>query len=760
VAAGIIPRDQEEVDQKGKETQSKTDVMPPSETFEESLSQEISIRVEGMWCVACSLLVEEFLRKMKGVLQAQVLFLADLAVIRYLPHLVKPLEILNRISSLGYGASLFQEERDRLEEKKTLVLRLGLSAILTMNIMMISFSLYFGFFQDLGEQAIGYLSYPLFLMATPVLFYGGFPILKRAYLGFRHHHASMDTLIAIGSLSAYGYSLLQMSKGSIHLYFDTAAMLITLVLLGRYLEMGAKEKVTKGITELYTFSKQKVRLVAKGAERWVSLEALEKGEEFLVKEGERIPADASILLGQAVLDESFLTGESRPSKKCAGEEVMAGALLLKGDLLLKANSAGREGSIARMITIMQEALMKKNPVELLADRITRRFVPSVLFLAAVTVPALLLQGSSAHESILRGLTVLVIACPCALGIATPLAKVASIGSGKARGILIRDSAVFEKAKNLDMIILDKTGTVTEGCFSLLEIISLDGMSEKEALMQAAAVEAHSDHLLAKEILRRAVSLLGGWEEATHFESFEGLGVRGIVQGKEVLLGSRRFIDRCRVGIGDEIARCAEALESRGLTVVFFASDGKPRALFPFGDILKETARETVTALQSRGLETWLVSGDSEKTTQAIAEELKVDGFAGQTLPQGKVEAIVSFQRSGRRVGMVGDGLNDAAALAQADVGFALGTKSGILQEASGITIVGGDPRKVPEALQLSFLTGRIVRQNLFFSFFYNLLGIPLALSGILNPIIAVLAMVASSLTVVGNTLRISRQNRF
>jgi P-type Cu+ transporter len=359
VAAGIIPRAQGEVDQEEKGTQSKGDVIPPSETFEESLSQEISIRVEGMWCVACSLLVEEFLRKVKGVLQAQVLFLADLAVIRYLPHLVKPSEILNRISSFGYGASLFQEEGRRLEEKKALLLRLGLSAILTMNIMMISFSLYFGFFQDLGEQAIGYLSYPLFLMASLVLFYGGFPILKRAYLDFRHHHASMDTLIAIGSLSAYGYSLVQMSKGSIHLYFDTAAMLITLVLLGRYLEMGAKEKVTKEITELYTFSKQKARLVVKGTEQWVSLEALEKGEEFLVKEGERIPADASILLGEAVLDESFLTGESRPLKRSAGEEVMAGALLLKGDLLLKANSAGREGSIARMITIMQEALMKK-----------------------------------------------------------------------------------------------------------------------------------------------------------------------------------------------------------------------------------------------------------------------------------------------------------------------------------------------------------------------------------------------------------------
>jgi P-type Cu+ transporter len=341
-----------------------------------------------------------------------------------------------------------------------------------------------------------------------------------------------------------------------------------------------------------------------------------------------------------------------------------------------------------------------------------------------------------------------------------LAKVASVGSGKARGILIRDPTVFEAAKNLDMIILDKTGTVTEGCFSLLEIISLDEMSEKEALMQAAAVEAHSDHFLAKEILRRASSLVGEWEGATHFESFEGLGVRGIVRGREVLLGSRRFIECRRIGIGDEIARRAEALESKGLTVVFFALEGRSRALFPFGVILKETARETVAALQSRGLKTWLVSGDSQATTRAIAEELKVDGFAGQTLPQGKVEMIASFQRSGKRVGMVGDGLNDAAALAQADVGFALGTKSGILQEASGITIVGGDPRKVPEALQLSFLTGRIVRQNLFFSFFYNLLGIPLALSGILNRILAVLAMVASSLTVVGNTLRISRQNRF
>ena len=395
-------------------------------------------------------------------------------------------------------------------------------------------------------------------------------------------------------------------------------------------------------------------------------------------------------------------------------------------------------------------------MELLADRITRWFVPCIFVVACAVALFLWRSNSSVDESLLLSLTVLIISCPCALGIAIPLVKVAAMGVGRAKGILVRNPGALEQAKDLDTIVFDKTGTLTEGNFRLREIIA-EGVSEQEVLDRLGAVEVFSGHFLAKEIVRKARGKSVKMEEATDFEELEGMGVKGSVQGAEVFIGNRQLMNKFALDLSSSLEKRAFSAESRGMTVVFFGWEGQVRGLLVFGDSLKRGVPELVRKLQARKIITWLVSGDAPETTRAVAEESGMNDFRGQALPQDKVELIKSLQQKGRRVGMVGDGINDAAALAQADVGVALGTGTNIIREASDFTLLAGEPTRILQVLDLSALTAKTARQNLFLALFYNGLAIPLAVAGLLNPLIAVFAMFASSLTVIGNTLRISRK---
>jgi len=758
VASGIIPKNAEELSLlQGSEARESRRSITSLLEDEADLAQELTFKVDGMWCTACSWLIEEVTRKMHGVLESKVHFLSDLVQVKYLPHRVNPEDIKKRISQLGYSASYLGDSESPRENKR-LLLRLGVSSILTVNIMMISFSLYFGFFQDLGEKAIGYLSYPLWILATPVVFFGGYPILKKGVIGLRYNQASMDTLITVGTLAAYVYSLVRLLEGSLHLYFDTASMLVTLVLLGKYIERHARETISGGIAELYKLANQKVRLLHNGAERWVSAKGVESGDRFVVLAGERVSVDGRIISGQAVLDQSVLTGESKPVRKAVGDEIMAGALVLEGRLKMQAMRTGTDSSLGQMIAMTQEALAAKVPVELMADRITKWFVPAILFLAAATALALLFSHFPKDEALLRAVTVLVITCPCALGIAVPLAKVAAIATARSNGVLIRDSAALARVKDLTALMFDKTGTITEGNFSLREIVA-HGISEAEVLRRVGSIEAESNHFLAREIVHRARQSSVALEKAKHFEAFEGMGVKGLIGCGEVIVGNREFMGLEHLDIEPHLLEHAESVESKGSTVVFFGWDGKVQGFLALGDRLRETARELFAELQSRGIPTWIVSGDSQTTTLAIAAELGVGQSVGQALPNDKAEIIKGLQENGHLVGMIGDGINDSAALAQADVGIATGMGANLMQEASGITIIGGNPTKILSILNLSSLSGRVIRQNLFFAFFYNSLGIPLAILGYLNPLIAVCAMFASSLIVIGNTLRISRSGK-
>ncbi len=746
LAAGIIPRSAADP--------NAAQVFSRAWEDEADLAHDLTLKVDGMWCTACSWLIEEVLHRMHGVLQARVCFLSDLVQVRYLPHRVNPQDIESRIAQLGYSASR-PGASESSQENKRLLLRLGISAILTVNSMMISFALYFGLFQDLGQNAVAYLSYPLWMLATPVVFYGGYPILKRAAMGICYKHTGMDTLIAVGALAAYLYSTLRLLEGSTHLYFDTASMLVTLVLLGKYIEMHAREKVSAGINELYGLANQKARLWQNGTERWVAARAIVAGDEFLVGSGERVSVDSLVISGRAALDQSVLTGESKPVRKSVGDEILAGALVLEGELRMRAIRVGGDSSLGQMIAMIQQALAAKAPMELLADRITRWLVPAILFLAGVTAVALSFASVPRDVAFLRAVTVLVITCPCALGIAIPLAKVAALAAGRTHGILIRDTCALERARNLTALIFDKTGTVTQGSFSLAGIIA-NGIEEAEALRRIASVETASSHFIAREIVRKAEELAIPLEKADDFTSFAGLGVAGTLSCGRVIVGNRNFMRLHNFKLAPRLTRRAEDLESDGATVVFFGWNNHVQGLLCLGDQLRVSSPKLFDELQARNILTWIVSGDSQQTTLAVARELGARHAVGQALPPEKAEIVKGLQEKKHMVGMIGDGINDSAALAQADVGFAMGVGANIMQEAAGITITGGNPAKILTILDLSRLTAGVIRQNLFFSFFYNALGIPLAVFGYLNPLLAVCAMFASSLTVIGNTLRITR----
>ncbi|MGO9556947.1 MAG: heavy metal translocating P-type ATPase [Syntrophobacteraceae bacterium] len=727
---------------------------PTAALIEEGLSEELSIRIEGMWCVACAWLIEHLVRKMDGVLSAGIFFFSDIARIRYMPHLVQPETIMESISRLGYMASPAESPPDS-GQSRNFVVRLGISAILSMNIMMITFALWAGFFEQIGREGAALFSYTLWVIASPVVFYAGWPILCNAFRSIRHLSATMDTLIAAGVLSAYFYSVAATLRGSLHVYFDTASMLVTLVLLGRFIEIRAKEKISGTLTALFHAASGKARISKDGREIWTASDKVAMGDLFMVFPGERLPVDGRILSGEAVLDESVITGELRPVTKRPGDDVSAGSLVLNGDAKFQADRAGSESSLTQLITLIQEALSTKNRFELFADRLMRVLVPVVLALSVCILIFLLASSAPVGEAVLRALTVLVITCPCALGIATPLARVAAIARARASGILIRNPAVLERADRLDVMIFDKTGTLTEGSYILRETVTLDANAD-EALRRVASAEVKSDHFLAREIVKAARLRAMELEEVLSFEAREGLGIIALTLSGEVIAGSRQLMLHYGLELSDVFQDKANAFETDGSTIVFFAWDGAVRGFFVFGDRLRDNAPEIVSRLRAQGISVWIVSGDSEQTTRTLALKAGADRFAGQRRPQDKVRIIEDLQAEGKRVAMAGDGINDAAALARSDIGITLGAGANLIRECSDAAVLGDDLLKISELLDLSRFSFKITRQNLFFSFFYNLFGIPLAAAGILNPLIAAFAMFLSSVTVICNSSRISR----
>lgn len=748
--------------------------------------EELLLHVNGMWCTSCAWLIEHALKSLPGIVQAEASFATDLVKVRYCPQDLPPDKIIARINALGYRAERYTTDSETADaERRDLLIRTGIAAFLWANVMSFSLVLYAGYFEQISGSVRRGLPFVLMALATPVVFYCAQPVLRLAWRGLLNRAIRMEVLLAIGILAAYGYSVVQAFRGEIHLYFDTATVIVTLVLAGKLIERGAKERVSQWIAALHRMMPNKARLIARGEERFVSVQALEPGQVFVVKAGEHVPADGLVIDGQSHVDESLLTGEATPIGKHSGDLVAAGSVNLDGLLHVQATRSAGDSALSRIIQQVEQALGSRCDLERTVDRVSRVFVPCVVLIAAATFLFTWLVGSATMgQALMRGITVLVIACPCALGLATPLTITAAFGAACRRGILVRDSRVLETVRKIDTVILDKTGTVTEGKFSLIELISCeqpqaepvlagrhDGRSiesrpsleiespfdNEEALSLLSSLERFSEHPLGEAVTKLAQARKCSVYDAASVEIHKGRGITGVVNDRSVFAGNRRLIAELGIQIAPEVEPPARESEAEGKTVSFMGWGGRIRALAIFGDRVKAEAAPLIEELKRRGIEVRLVSGDSPATTKWTASAVGIDSFESEILPEQKAEVVRRLQERGAVVAMVGDGINDAPALAQADLGIAMASGTDIAMRAAAVILMNGSILKVLDVFDLSSRTMRVVHQNLFWAFFYNSLGISLAVAGLLNPIMAAAAMLLSSVSVVGNSLRLARR---
>jgi heavy metal translocating P-type ATPase len=631
-----------------------------------------------------------------------------------------------------------------------------------MNVMVLSLVIYASYWEAISDTARRTVPFVLMALTTPALFYCAWPILRSALIGLRSFTLRMEALLALGISAAYVYSAAQAVLGGKHLYFDTACAIITFVLLGKLLERGAKERTQRAISLLYRMMPNKARLIRNGHEHFVAVAALEPGMTFLVKDGERIPADGVVVAGASHVDESVLTGESAPRPREAGDEVIGGSLNSGGVLEVQATKVAGAGALSQMIRTVEAAMGSRSNIERVVDRVSRMFVPAVIVVAAVTVSVGLAFGVPVSEALLRGIAVLVIACPCALGIATPLALTGAVSAASRRGILVSDNRVLETIQDVDVVVLDKTGTVTCGDFTVLEVVACPvfamaqgpyGVAGQELLSAVASLEMYSEHPLGRAIVWHARELNLALSPAVDVEIRKGMGIIGVVDGRRIVAGNRRMMADLRPNL-DIDARASE-WEMQGHTVAFVGWDGDVTGAVALGDRVRPEAAKLVSELKNRGIQTTLISGDAPATTAAMASAIGVDSFRAGVLPEGKLEAIRALQATGKTVAMVGDGVNDAPALAMANLGIALGSGADLAMQAAPIVLMTPALDRVLDVFELSQATLRVVRQNLFWAFFYNAVGITLAMTGILTPILAAGAMVLSSVSVIGNSRRLN-----
>jgi len=762
---GIIPRteadlaQQQPADRQGP-LAGLSPAQPEAEPIPDHPSEnqlDLVLKVDNMWCPACAWLIDEDLQKSTGIIHSACNFSTDRLQIRYNPIQTSPIQIIQRIDRLGYKAAAPHDSSHAVERKKEFV-RFAISAFLTMNIMMLSWSLYSGFLTDFSRETINKLSWPAFIMATAVLAYGGFGLFKKAWHGLIRAAFSMETLIIIGSLSAYFYSTVSLLAGSIHLYYDTSAMLITLVLLGKTLESRAKKRVLEGLENFLSLKPTKVRICSDlyPEGRFAAAEQLASGDIVRIDENEIVAADGRILSGAGSVDESSLTGEPLPVGKKPGDNLRSGSRVIKGSLFYKAEKTGDDSTLGQMMNIIEETLLAKTPLEGKTDVILRWFVPAILAMAAGTALVCWFNGLSTEEGMLRAVTVMVISCPCALGIAIPLARVAGISIAGRKGILVRDFSAFERAGKVDAFVFDKTGTITEGKWNLKEVIPQSGLTRNQALALAAGLEKDSEHFIGLEILRYASQNDINPESVENIRKDEK-GVRGKIKNRELKIGSAEYLARELEQNESESLKSA-LREQPQHSFVFLGLGGQLAAVFVFGDRLRPDAPSAIKELHRRGCRLSLISGDGDRTTRTIGEEVGIRQAFGGKFPQDKSDYVADLQNQGYQVAMVGDGINDAPALVQADLSMAVHSGGQLSKEAADITLMRVEPLQIIEFLDFAGQVNKKISQNLGFTFLYNAISIPIAMSGLLNPLVAVSAMLLSSLSVIGNTLMLVRKS--
>ncbi len=742
--------------------------LPPADV------RKTTLFVGGMTCAACVRRVENALRDIPGVREAAVNFAASRATVTHHPLRVDVETLKKVLEETGYEflGVLDETPEDPVQEAnrrelRDLRLRLIVGAALNVLIMAGSMPHVVPFLSAVPQQ---WMLPALFVLTIPAVFWVGSRFLTGALKAARQKTADMNTLVALGALSAFFYSaavtffpdFFSRAGYELHVYYDGAAMIVTLVLLGRFLEMKARGRTSEAIKKLMQLAPRTARVLRGGQELEVPVDGLVPGDLIQVRPGERIATDGRLESGSSTVDESMLTGESMPVTKSTGSEVFAGTINQGGSFMFTATKIGTETVLAQIIRLVEEAQGSKAPIQRFADRVASIFVPVVMVLAVITflVWGFLVKDADLSLALLNFVSVLIIACPCAMGLATPTAVMVGTGLGAESGILIKGGESLEKACHLTTVIFDKTGTLTKGKPEITDILTVRGADQSTLLKWAASLEAVSEHPLARAIVSKARQDGERLQPVFEFQALAGLGARGEVEGREVLVGSARLLQEKGVET-TSLAGEAEAMLSRGRTCVFVAVQGQAVGAVCLADAPRDSSREAVETLKAMGLNVSMITGDREQTARVVAGELGVQRVLAEVMPGEKAGEIRRLQESGEVVAMVGDGINDAPALAAADVGIAIGAGTDVAVEASDITLMRDDLRLVPAAVRLSALTMRIIKQNLFWAFFYNSLGIPVAAGvlypffGILlNPMFAAAAMALSSVSVVSNALRL------
>jgi P-type Cu+ transporter len=712
-----------------------------------------SFSVKGMHCASCVRVTEHALKKTPGVFDAVVNLATGKATVNYNPDECTPQNLAKSVSETGYTLELEEKSHDSedVEKKRELgQLKIKSAVSLTAGALIL-----WGSFPGLMETAPEILKnyFVQMLLATPIQFWTGLDFYRATIPALRHRTANMDTLVALGTTVAYLYSsAVVIGNTGAMPYFDVAVIVIALILLGRFLEARAKLVTSGAIKNLIGLQAKTARVVRHGKEVDIPINSVKIGDIIRVRPGEKIPVDGVILEGESSIDESMLTGESIPVDKGRGDAVVGATMNKSGSFMYQATKIGEETMLAQIIKLVQDAQGSKAPIQRLADLVSSYFVPIVIMLAFLTFGGWYILGPepSLIPALLNTVAVLIIACPCAMGLATPTAIMVGTGKGAEQGILIRNAQSLETADKIDVVVFDKTGTLTKGKPEVTDVIALDEINEKDILKFAASLEKNSEHSLAEAIVKKAEQDDLILSTVKKFKAVAGKGVQGWVDNHEVLLGNKKLVDIA----GSQ--KQMEKLEKEGKTVMMLAVENKLTGLIAVADTVKETAKEGISALKKKGVEVVMITGDNELTARAIAKTVGIDRILAEVLPDQKEAQIRKIQAEGKKVAMVGDGINDAPALAAADVGIAMGTGTDVAMEAAGITLVNRDLQTVAKALDLSKKTMRTIKMNLFWAFAYNIVLIPAAMLGWLNPILASAAMALSSVSVVSNSLLLKR----
>lgn len=755
--------------------------------------QTATLEITGMSCASCAAMVEDALSTTPGVQRAAVNLASEKAIVTFVTDHVN-LDILKKaVEDAGYGAHEIKHDQNRAsqaeatEARKTaeyaalqrrfIVATLLVAVIMPLSMTMLFPSVEHFFHETIGMQALNYI---LLALTLPVLLYSGREYYVSAYNTFLHRAANMDTLIAVGTGAAFAYSLVATIAPSIfeehgmraEVYYDTTATIIALILLGKVLEARAKGQTSAAIKKLIGLQAKTARVLVGGQETDVPIEHVHTGDMVVVRPGEKIATDGEVMEGASSVDESMLTGESLPVGKAQGATVFGGTVNKTGRFVFRATKVGSETALAQIVRLVEEAQGSKAPIQRLADTISSVFVPTVVVISILTfvvwfnaMPA----DTRLPFALVNFVAVLIIACPCALGFATPTAIMVGTGKGAEHGILIRNAESLEKAHQISSVVLDKTGTITKGEPSVTDVVPLVEATRMVTVLRlAASLETNSEHPLAAAIVRYATPLLQNLSgekisllPVHHFTAVQGKGAKGIVDGKTVVIGNAKLLEGEQISLTEAAAQTLERLVAKARTAMFVAIDGELVAVIAVADVVRASSREAIQALQARGIEVAMLTGDNRQTAEAIAAEVGITRVFAEVLPHDKANAVKQLQSEGNIVAMVGDGINDAPALAQADVGIAIGAGTDIAMEAASVTLMRSDLRDVVRAIDLSRRTMANIKQNLFFAFVYNVLGIPLAAGllfpftgWLLSPMIAAAAMAMSSVSVLTNALRL------